>query len=182
MMAEKLHLGCGKRFLQGYTHIDIIDYDHVDYVSDVSNLSFLGDESCGEIYASHILEHIKRPDIERVLTEWSRILEPGGILRLAVPDFDSVLEYINERGPTSLEAMQGLLYGGQTHDYNFHHSCFNFATLESFLKRTSFQNVRRYEWRDFLPEDFDDYSRAYMPHMDFQNGKLMSLNVIAEKI
>ena len=42
--------------------------------------------------------------------------------------------------------------------------------------------MQRYDWRDFLPDGFDDYSRCYLPHMDFEHGQLMVLNVTAEKI
>jgi len=180
-MSYKVHLGCGKRFLKGFIHIDIIDYDHIDYVSDVSKLGFFEDESCEEIYASHVLEHIKKTETKQVLQEWNRVLKPGGKLRVAVPDFDSVVEYVSNNGPSSLGDVQGLLYGGQTHDFNFHHVCFNFNILSGLLIDSSFKNIARYDWRDFLPEGFDDYSRAYLPHKDFINGKLMSLNIVAEK-
>ena len=46
------------------------------------------DDSVGLIYASHILEHFGRHQYEDVLAEWYRVLSPGGVLRLAVPDFE----------------------------------------------------------------------------------------------
>jgi len=42
--------------------------------------------------------------------------------------------------------------------------------------------VRRYDWRQTLHKDHDDHSQAYIPHMDKENGRLISLNVEAEKI
>ena len=27
----KLHLGCGKKYIDGFTHVDLQDYDHIDY-------------------------------------------------------------------------------------------------------------------------------------------------------
>ena len=30
----KLHLGCGRRHIDGYVHIDVVDYPHVDHVSE----------------------------------------------------------------------------------------------------------------------------------------------------
>jgi hypothetical protein len=49
------------------------------------------------------------------------------------------------------------------------------------LEKYGFHNVERYDWRDFLPSGFDDLSRAYIPHLSFNDGVLMSLNVKAVK-
>jgi len=175
----KLHLGCGKKHLPDYVHIDVIDYDHIDYVSDISELTFIEDNTVEEIYACHVLEHFKRNQINKVLKEWFRILNVNGILRISVPNFESVVDYYKETN--DLMSLQGLLYGGQTYDYNYHHVTFDFKLLSSFLTKAGFKNIQHYDWEGFLPENYDDYSRAYIPHMDFKNGKLMSLNIICSK-
>ena len=41
----KLHLGCGKRYIGGYIHIDAIEYPHIDHVSTIDHLSFIPDSS-----------------------------------------------------------------------------------------------------------------------------------------
>ena len=74
----KLHIGAGKRYLEGYKHIDIIDLPHIDYVADVRNLAFLENESVEEIYACHVLEHFGRNEGLNVLKEWNRVLIGGG--------------------------------------------------------------------------------------------------------
>ena len=103
----------------------------------------------------------------------------GGVLRVAVPDFEAmVAEYIVSG---DLDIIMGLLYGGQNYEYNFHYQVYDLNRLSGLLQRAGFINIQRYEWRDFLPPEYDDYSRAYLPHMDFDNGRLMSLNVIAVK-
>ena len=40
----KLHLGCGKRYLTGFTHIDIENFKHIDFNSGIENLSFIESE------------------------------------------------------------------------------------------------------------------------------------------
>lgn len=175
----KLHIGCGKRYLSGFTHVDVIPYEHVDIVADASDLSMVKSESVQEIYASHVLEHFQRDRVQKVLTEWRRVLVPKGILRLAVPDFEAIVD--TYRTGTELSRLLGLLFGGQTYEHNFHHIIFDFAHIKEMLNCIGFSNIQRYDWRDFLPEGYDDYSRAYLPHLDFENGRLMSLNIIAEK-
>ena len=100
-------------------------------------------------------------------------------MRIAVPDFEAIVnEYIINK---DLNLYQGLIYGGQTYEYNFHYVAFDFTMLKKILEDSGFRNVIRYDWQDFLPADYDDYSRAYIPHMDFENGRLMSLNIMAYK-
>ncbi len=176
----KLHIGCGKKFLPGFKHLDIIKYPHIDYVADADKLNMFTDNSIDEIYACHVLEHFKRNQIEDVLKEWYRVLAPKGILRIAVPDFEAIVKEYLESG-NDLTNIMGLLYGGQNYDSNFHYQTFDFRRLKNLLTETGFSQIERYDWKDFLPKDFDDFSRAYLPHMDFENGRLMSLNIIAIK-
>jgi len=175
----KLHIGCGKKYLPGYKHVDVIDYEHVDYVCDARHLKMIEDETVSEIYACHILEHVERSEVADVLCEWNRVLRSNGTIRIAVPDFEAVVEEYREN--RDLMCFQGLLYGGQTYDYNFHHVAFDDGVLKTWLEEAGFVGVCRYDWQIFLPEGYDDYSRAYLPHMDFESGRLMSLNVMATK-
>ena len=200
----KLHIGCGERYLPGWKHLDARKFPHVDYVTDkLDALDMFADNSLEEIYACHVLEHMPRSRIRNAsvaggivnrvsstvdrgvfnessaLREWHRILKPDGILRLAVPDFEAVVEeYLSSR---NLELVMGLLYGGQNYEYNFHYQTYDFKRLSALLKVAGFSSVERYDWREFLPAGYDDYSRAYLPHMDFERGRLMSLNVVAKK-
>lgn len=176
----KLHIGCGNKYLAGYRHLDARSYPHVDYVAQANNLNMFEDGTIEEIYACHILEHFPRKSITEVLKEWSRVLMPGGVMRIAVPDFEEITNEYQKSG--DLNAVMGLLYGGQDYEYNFHFQAFDFRRLKGLLEEAGMTSVQRYRWQDFLPEGYDDFSRAYLPHMDFEHGRLMSLNVIAEKI
>lgn len=79
----RLHLGCGDKYLEldngvKYKHVDIREGNHIDYIANVNDLSMFQDNSIEEIYACHLLEHIKRSEVLDVLKEWYRVLTPGG--------------------------------------------------------------------------------------------------------
>ena len=179
MKTINLHLGCGKKSLPNFIHIDLANYSHIDYKTNVSNLSMFENNSITLIYACHILEHFKRHEIKRVLTEWYRVLKKGGILRIAVPDFEAIVKVYQDN--KDMEEIIGLLYGGQNYEHNFHHICFDFKYLKDWLNDIGFKNVHRYEWRKTIHRDYDDFSQAYLPHLDKEHGTLMSLNVEGEK-
>lgn len=107
------------------------------------------------------------------------MLKVGEILRIAVPDFESIVEEYHDT--KNLDTVMGLLYGGQDYEFNHHRQTYDFKRLSDLLKLAGFSEVERYDWKKFLPEGYDDYSRSYLPHMDFEHGRLMSLNVVAKK-
>ena len=175
----KLHLGCGNRYIPGFIHIDLADYSHIDYKSDVSDLSMFEDNSVDLIYACHVLEHFKRYETDGVLQEWYRVLKSGGILRVSVPDFEAIVTVYEKY--RDMELVMGLLYGGQDYKHNFHHVGFDFKYLGELLKKVGFKNIHRYNWQKTIHKDYDDYSQAYIPYMDKEHGILVSLNVEVKK-
>jgi predicted SAM-dependent methyltransferase len=175
---SKLNLGCGKCYIPGWVNLDLFSNNKADIYADVTALPFEREEF-DLIYASHILEHIHRHKIVATLTHWKDLLKHGGTLRLAVPNFGAVVErYQEER---DIEEIMGLLYGGQNHPLNSHTVAFDARYLIKLLKQSGLTHARYWDTTRTEHADFDDYSKAYLPHMDFKNGKLMSLNIEADR-
>lgn len=55
-------------------------------------------ESCDALYSSHMLEHLDRHAVSRFFKESVRILKPGGILRISVPDISKRVEQYKKSG------------------------------------------------------------------------------------
>ena len=89
----KLHLGCGIKHLTGFVNIDIREEVAPDLIDDIGVLSSVKDESAEEIYVCHVLEHFDRNTYAQVLKRWYEVLEPGGVLKISVPDFESIADY-----------------------------------------------------------------------------------------
>lgn len=172
----KLHLGCWNRFLPGYINIDIKG-EGVDMKADIRELPF-NDASVDEIYASHVLEHFGRHEFKAVLKEWARVLKPGAGIYIAVPDVDSAIDYYHKHGDFKL--LYGQFWGGQRDEYDHHKFGYTLKTLSEYLIEAGFMDPERYDTFEYLPEGFDDFSKSYLPHMDF-SGHLLSLNVKATK-
>ena len=181
----KLHLGCWHRFIPGFVHIDLCDMDHIDYNSSIDDLSMFQDESVSLIYSSHSFEYFNRHKALGVLEEWNRVLKKNGTLRLAVPDFDSLLNIYNKTG--EIENILGPLYGQMNiqtpsgKETLYHKTVYNFESLSKLLIESGFNKIKRYDWQNTIHKDYDDYSQAYFPHMDKKNGILVSLNIEARK-
>ena len=178
----KLHLGCGSKHIPGFLHVDALAYPHVDVVGPVDVLPFAADGAAELIYACHVLEHFGRQSVAKVLSEWFRVLKPGGLLRLAVPDFGAAARlYAERRLPNGLIEITGLIVGGQRDEYDYHKAVFDEPTLATTLRSVGFREVRRWDWRATEHAGMDDYSQAYLPHMDKEHGTLVSLNLEAVK-
>lgn len=89
----KLHLGCGKVKFNGWINIDIEDkLDPVDLVWDLSDGLPFEDNSCQMVYHEHMLEHLPIDKGLFLLQECYRVLQAGGVLRVAMPSLDVLLE------------------------------------------------------------------------------------------
>jgi SAM-dependent methyltransferase len=179
---SRLHLGCGEVHIPGFFHMDIQPYPHIDHIGAVEKLDFITDDSVELIYACHVLEHFGRFQIVDVLREWRRVLQPGGVLRLAVPDFSACAAIYYEEGlKDGLSGLVGLVCGGQRDPTDFHRMIFDAPILSGLLFQAGFSGVRKWDWRATDHAQIDDYSQSHLPHMDKDNGRLMSLNLEAVK-
>lgn len=64
--------------------VDVFPYKTADILGSGSDLWMFKDGELDFVIASHCLEHF--PDTKAVLREWYRVLKPGGIIAVCVPD------------------------------------------------------------------------------------------------
>ena len=180
----KLHLGSGSRYLEGYLHIDIADYEHIDIKSSVDKLYTIENGTVDEIYASHVLEYFDRNEVESVLNEWKRVLKKDGVLRIAVPNFEALIKVYQETD--EIEKILGPLYGKwglSDSGFIYHKTVYDKKSLTELLERTGFSDIGIWDWREVFKNNlkYDDHSQAYFPHMDKENGIHVSLNIQCKK-
>jgi predicted SAM-dependent methyltransferase len=139
----KLNVG-GWDAAEGWTILDVNPGPHVDHVGDVRDLSFLPAQSCSEVYASHVLEHLSyQQEISDVLLEFHRILKPGGRLRISVPDLETLCRLFLEPQLTTRDKYEvmRMIYGGQLDPYDRHLTGMSFEILGDFMHHAGFQQI-----------------------------------------
>jgi predicted SAM-dependent methyltransferase len=170
----KLNVG-GWEKREGWVILDALPGPVVDYVGNCNDLSFLADESCSEVYASHVLEHLGyNGEIQRTLKGIHRVLKPGGRLRASVPDLETLCRLFLDPSldlPGRFHVMR-MIFGGRMSDYDVHYVGLNFDFLRTFLHESGFRDIRR------VPEFglFSDTSNLRF------GGVPISLNVEAWKL
>lgn len=62
-----------------------------------------------------------------------------------------------------------------------HGMIFDRSVLQEILLRSGFRSIKEWDWRQTEHFEYDDFSQAYLPHMQKDQGSLMSLNIEAFK-
>lgn len=152
-----LHLGCGTINHPRFINIDGLPFPHIHYVRSLDNLAPFKEGTVDLIYACHCLEHFSHTKVKKVLLEWFRPLKKDGILRISVPDFDSILAIYKGSG-NNIDPILGMLMGGQGYKFDFHMTVFNQESLKKLLLETGFREVRYWQPGSDELTTFDDWS------------------------
>ena len=89
---SKINLACGSTFVTGDGWINL---DYTPSGRAIRRADLLGclplQDGCAElVYSSHFVEHIPYSLVPRFFSECRRILAPGGLLRLVLPDLENI--------------------------------------------------------------------------------------------
>lgn len=92
MTQLKVNLACGGIYVvgDGWINFDYTSSSHAVCQADLLGRLTLLDNVAELVYSSHFLEHIPRDQVPHFLGECWRILQPGGVLRLVVPDLENL--------------------------------------------------------------------------------------------
>lgn len=93
-----VNIACGNVFVAGWINLDYSPVSTEVICADLTGRLPLADNSVDLVYSSHFFEHIPTDRTAGFLVECRRILKPGGVLRLVMPDFDDICrEYLARR-------------------------------------------------------------------------------------
>jgi len=145
-MERRLHIG-GQEAKTGWEIFDARPGLLVNHVGNALDLSRFEAGTFAEVYASHVLEHFDyRDELLGALAEWHRVLQPGGVLRLSVPDLDILAHLMLQRQTLDVNQrfqVMRMIFGGHTHEHDYHRVGLNQDFMSAFLDRVGFVNLQR---------------------------------------
>lgn len=146
-----LHAGCGGNAFPALlsqdepieeTRLDIDESVNPDIVASLDALGDIGPFEA--VYCSHALEHLDCHAAQRALGEFHRVLEPGGLAIVLVPDLEGikptneVVYSVNGQDITGLDMIYGHRDRTPGNPYMRHQCGFVAETLEDAMKAAGF--------------------------------------------
>lgn len=87
-----LNLGCGQRFHPEWVNLDLNPVNAKVQKWDLRKGLQFPNESFELVYHSHVLEHFPKKTGRQILKECLRVLRPGGLIRVVVPDLEQLAQ------------------------------------------------------------------------------------------
>jgi SAM-dependent methyltransferase len=145
--ARRLHWGCGRSVALGWINADRVDHGGVDVVGDIRDGLPIETATIDYAFSMHALQEVELPAVVSVLEELRRILRPGGVLRLCLPDLDKAIAAYR-RGDAShflISDEEARTLGGKliTHVLWYGHSrtLFTADFAEELLRKAGFARI-----------------------------------------
>lgn len=147
-----LQVGCGQNRFEGWINADIVPW--ADAVVFIERRLPFASNSLETVYSEHVLEHVSAEQGLRFLEEVRRVLRPGGVVRIAMPDLDRIVADYQEdwkrqewvhwpghEGITSRGRMINACFRWWGHQY-----LYNREDLASALIAAGFAEVEAADW------------------------------------
>ncbi len=170
---QRLHIG-GTHVKEGWKILNIQPGKDVDFVGDAADLSQFDDETFDEVYASHVIEHLGyQKELPEAFKDIHRILKPGGVFRMSVPDLEILCKMLLHDGAdiNAKFLVMRMMFGGQVDQHDFHKVGLTWDFARHFFDQAGFKTFQRV--REF--GIFDDGSSMKIGEVP------ISLNVEAVK-
>lgn len=160
-----VNLGAGGSGKDGWVNLDAFPAPGVTVTCDCRNALPLPDASVRGIFTEHFLEHINYDkDVPGLLRDCLRVLQPGGVMRIIVPDIERYLRAYCEDGWKGLEDLRGVeadhkdpyfqtplrtkmeLVNLLFRQMGEHQFAYDYETLASVLAEAGFVGIQRSEF------------------------------------
>ncbi|TWU48111.1 class I SAM-dependent methyltransferase [Rubripirellula reticaptiva] len=150
----RLHLGCGGVHLDGFINVDLHPHDptindssrdgcNADVFADMTDLG-LADAVVDEFQTYHTIDHFTRWQCVDMLTDWHRMLRPGGKLVIEVADFARCILWLFHPIANRRRVARNQFYGNQWDRIEFetHRYVWSAREIKKELRSIGFSSVK----------------------------------------
>jgi len=143
-----LNVGCGRNLHPDFFNIDFRFYEGIDMAHDLRKPLPIASGVARGVFTEHCLEHLDFDDVRRVLAEFHRVMRPGAVLRISVPDIEAYVrsyaagdpmpygeEDAIDIGYTPAMSVNRIFYGSG------HRFIYDFETLALMLGAQGFRDI-----------------------------------------
>jgi predicted SAM-dependent methyltransferase len=161
VMPARLNWGCGAHPEPGWVNSDLKDGPGIDVSCDIRDGLPIADATFDYVVSIHALPMIPYSELVPVLEELRRVLRPGGVLRLGLPDLDRAIDAYrsgdrsyflvpddDEHTMSGKMIVQLLWYGWSVTLFTEEFAC-------ALLRRAGFRDVRACAYRTTASEHPD---------------------------
>lgn len=147
-----IHPGSQNAHKAGWVNIDLAGYPVELRWNLVRSLPFAAGKT-DAVFHEHLLEHFSLTEGLVLAQDWHRVLKPGGVLRIGVPDAGAYMSSYSEPGGETLrtlrpEAATRLLAVSALFYWPHHLTMYDFETLQLLLTAAGFEQIERREFGD----------------------------------
>lgn len=150
---RRLNWGCGDNVQPGWINSDMKDGPGIDMSCHIREGLQLESDSIDYVVSIHALQEIPYDGLAPVLQELRRVLKPGGILRLCLPDLDKGYEAYkrNDRDYFLIPDEDAKSIGAklilQLIWYGYTRILFNYDLIEELLQKAGYSRISRCAFR-----------------------------------
>lgn len=150
----RLHLGCGGQRWRDFINVDLFPAEAgvpdssrdgciADVFADIRRLA-LANNTVDEMFTSHVIEHFPRWQALEMLTDWHRMLRPGGQLVVEMPDFWRCVLWLFHPSARKRKLARSQFYGNQWDELDFetHRYVWSGKEFAAALREVGFAEVR----------------------------------------
>ena len=141
ILNKLLYKVAGSSAYYDFNHFNDVIKNKKLYWRNLSNGIPLNDNSIDVLFSSHFLEHLTKKKGEQFLNDVYRIMKPGGLVRILVPDLDIAIQKFNQ-GEIN-ETLDLFFYTSEEADFSAHKYNYTFGSLKTKLEEIGFKNVVR---------------------------------------
>ena len=152
-----VHIGCGDLNDKRFINLDTRPGWHIHVVDEIQNIDKQFPKNYADlIYACHILEHIPYAQVPGVLKKVRSRLKPGGVFRIAVPNFAVIVRMYEVK--QNVADILAPLMGGQGYPDNFHRIAYDKKYLTQLLREAGFSQISEWDPKTAPYHTFADWA------------------------